>query len=92
MMSFIMSSTEQPLLSEDMNITEEHWKLFIEKLKKYSTADNNKTFIENVTNLTTVMPTPVSSCDDYCDSHMRHIFESYRHYHGYITLVVSIYV
>lgn len=29
------------------------------------------------------------SCLDYCDSHMRDIFDDYRGYHGYVTLVVS---
>lgn len=32
------------------------------------------------------------NCDEYCNGHMRYLVEEYKeHYHGYVTLAVSIF-
>jgi len=45
------------------------------------TANNNNSILQNVSD--------VVNCTSYCDGEMRHIFEDYKGYHGYVTLVVS---
>lgn len=51
----------------------------------------NKTYM-NATNIMLEDQTthPAVNCVEYCDSHMRQIFEEYKDYHGYVALVVSI--
>lgn len=75
----------------EFNLTEEYLNDFLVKTREHLRAGlQNKTF----TNVSNIMPEdqpthPVVNCSEYCDSHMRQIFEEYKDYHGYVALVVS---
>lgn len=49
----------------------------------------------NVNNIVSTLPTPTQipdKCIDYCDHSFRSVMNDYNHYyHGYITLIVSLY-
>ena len=49
----------------------------------------------NVNNIVSTPPTPTQKpdkCNDYCDHAFRSVMNDYNHYyHGYITLIVSLY-
>lgn len=76
----------------DFNLTAENISEFLKYMKeKMILNEQNKTYT-NITNGTLDEPNPhqVPNCHEYCDSQMRSFFEGYKHYHGYVTLVVSI--
>jgi hypothetical protein len=75
------------------NLTDEMFSDFFELMrKKNMLAGNveNKTY-SNITNGTFDDPNLQHSenCESYCQNEMRHFFEEYRNYHGYVSLVVS---
>lgn len=73
-----------------LNLTQEQLDVFMEHLNKHLTKTNlhNKTFANETFDDSNSHQ--AVNCDEYCDSDMRHFFEEYKHYHGYVTLVVSI--
>lgn len=79
--------------ANEFNLTDEYLSDFMviyrEHMKKTTLQKSNYT---NFTNslLDDQNPPQAVNCDDYCDSHMRQIFDEYKQYHGYVTLVVSI--
>lgn len=68
---------------------------FVVALREHLEKSNfqNKSF-SNITNTTMdddhQQPYQPVKCVEYCDSNMRHFFEDYKQYHGYVTLIVSI--
>lgn len=79
--------------AKELNITDEYLSDFMEIWKKnYMPVNAENKSYTNITNSTfEVNPHQAVSCDDlrYCDSEMRHFFEEYKHYHGYVSLIVS---
>lgn len=78
----------------DYNLTEEYVNDFLVKSKEYILRANLQN--RSSTNTTNILledqiTNPAVNCVEYCDSHMRQIFEDYRVYHGYVALVVSIF-
>lgn len=75
------------------SLTEQNIQDFLELTVQHmrNTTTQNKT---NVLNDTSDLPGPHSNdCIGYCDSsQLRHIFKEYKHYHGYVSLVVSIFI
>lgn len=73
------------------NLTQEYLTDFVAMLGKYK-ADNekNKSYT-NITNGTFEERNPqqAANCEEYCNSEMRHFFDEYKQYHGYVALVVS---
>lgn len=76
--------------ANDYNLTDEYLVDFIDRMKFMLGNSENKSH-PNITNSTMEEPNPhqAVNCDDYCDNQMRHFFDEYRHYHGYVSLVVS---
>lgn len=76
----------------EFNLTDEYLSDFMvvyrEHIRKTTLQKNNYT---NFTNslLENHDIHQAANCDDYCDSH-RQIFDDYKQYHGYVTLVVSV--
>lgn len=80
--------------AKEFNLTEEHLTDFVNQLDQWLLENGpNKTFTStNTTNVTRdeANQHQIVSCDDFCDSQMRHCFDVYKQYHGYVTLVVSL--
>lgn len=75
----------------DSNLTAQNIQDFLEASVKHmrNATAQNRTYVSNDTADPT-NPQP-SDCMGYCDSsQLRHIFEEYKHYHGFVSLVVSI--
>lgn len=81
----------KPPLNE-LNLTAESIQDFIERSRLHSMLRSNKSHISNITNDTSdeLSTYQAVNCSDYCEGSMRHIFDDYKQYHGYVTLVVSI--
>lgn len=79
--------------AKEFNLTEEHLADFVNQLDQWMSENgHNKTYTSsNVTNGThdELNQHQIVNCDDFCDSQMRHCFDVYKNYHGYVTLVVS---
>lgn len=79
--------------AKEFNLTDENLNDFLatyrEHMKKTALQKNNYT---NFTNswLDDQSPSQAVNCADYCNSHMRDVFDEYKQYHGYVALVVSI--
>lgn len=75
----------------DSNLTEQNIHDFLEASVKHmrNATAQNRTYVSNdTTDLANLQP---SDCIGYCDSsQLRHIFEEYKHYHGFVSLVVSV--
>lgn len=74
--------------SNKLNLTAHELKDFLEASVKHAVRNataQNKT-LAKLSNDTL----DLSDCIGYCDSsQLRHVFEEYKHYHGYVSLVVS---
>lgn len=79
----------------EYNLTDEYLIDFMDKYREHmmKASSQNKTF----TNMTNGTLDDVDhhahqaiNCIEYCDSQMRHFFDEYKQYHGYVTLIVSI--
>ena len=77
----------------EFNLTEEYLNDFLVKSKEHMMKANQNKSYTNMTNIIMEDPTshPAVNCVDFCDSHMRQIFEEYKDYHGYVALIVSKY-
>lgn len=76
----------------DFNLTQEHLNDFVKYMWEKNFMLHNKSYTTpNITNVTQDEPTShqAGNCHEYCHSQMRRFFDEYRHYHGYVTLVVS---
>lgn len=75
---------------QEYNLTDNDLSAFFEIYREYNKLNINKTS-NNITNSTSFDDAHQAvNCSEYCNSQMRHLFDDYRHYHGYVTLIVSI--
>lgn len=77
---------------KDFNLTEEYLNDFMDKYREHMKNKNfsNKSFVQNFNGtLNDSTHHQAVNCSEYCDSNMRHVFEDYKEYHGYVTLAVS---
>jgi hypothetical protein len=75
----------------DYNLTAEYLNDFLEKSLGLlaNRTQYNKSLTTVADDETTNSINRQQDCIGYCDSDMRQIFNEYRHFHGYVTLVVS---
>lgn len=87
-----MKTSISPIVNnpKDYNLTEEYLADFMERTKDLM---RNRSMPMNITKGLSGNESTnrTDICLDYCDSQMRDIFDDYRGYHGYVTLVVSNY-
>lgn len=71
------------------DITEEIWKDFLEQLSVFKIAQE-RSFqnITNINNTNTTQNGESKECAEYCNGDIRTIFEQYKLYHGYVSLIV----
>lgn len=78
--------------AKEFNLTDEYLTDFMDIWRQTILIANaeNRSYT-NITNgtLEDANPQQAVSCDDYCKNEMRHFFDEYRNYHGYVSLVVS---